>query len=586
MSTPADIRDYLKEIAHRLDEAAHGEAGSIKADACALLGWAPTKLYRQLKKQVGWVSGRKARSDKGTTKQDIETVKVIAAMERESVRKNGKRTMFSPVAIGIAKHNGYNINVSASRLNKIMKDRRMDVGAQKDANPSVDMRALYPNHVHQVDPSLCLVYYAKGEQHIIEDDEFYKNKMDAFAKVQFKCWRYVLTDRASNWTVVRYYAAAGENTKNLFDFLMYAWKKIDRLPFHGVPDIMVWDKGSANTSATIKNMLDALGVEHIAHTKGNARAKGSVEQGNNRVETQFECRLKYQPVKSVAELNAHVEDWMLVYNGNLDPHQDTRLKRRGVKAVARTDLWLKIREEQLRILPSVEICRSMLEGAKTTRKVKNLKINYKHPQADCSCVYLIDDCPGICDGDTVDVRPMLFGHFAIMLRVERYDGEDLQYKLEPITEYDEFGQRLDAAVFGQNFKAHADTEAGIMGKTLDRVAYPDAATDADIQKARDKKQAPLSGLNTLDYVGGIKTPTYMPKRGIDHPLSATAVPELTLTGMKMMRRIMVVNGQKSLSIEQNQAVKAAYPSGMTEEEIQSWVKQMNAPQKPSLRAVG
>jgi hypothetical protein len=32
--------------------------------------------------------------------------------------------------------------------------------------------------VHQVDPSLCLVYYLNGRQYIMEDREFYKNKLE------------------------------------------------------------------------------------------------------------------------------------------------------------------------------------------------------------------------------------------------------------------------------------------------------------------------------------------------------------------------------------------------------------------------
>jgi len=573
------VRDYLKGVASRLDSAGHGGVGGIVHDACEYLGYkSQATLYRQLKRQVGWQSGRKTRADKGTTRQDLDALAKVASFQRESVRKNGKQTMHSPVAISIAKHNGLNISVSPSRVNALMRARKMNTGAQKHANPAVDMRALYPNHVHQVDPSLCLVYYAKGEQHIIEEDEFYKNKLDNFARIEFKCWRYVLTDRASNWTVVRYYAAKGENTKNLFDFLMYAWAKREGRPFHGVPAIMIWDKGSANTSATIKNMLDALDVNHIAHIKGNARAKGSVEQGNNRVECQFECRLKSQPVKSVAELNSYAEDWMIVYNGNLDPHQDTRLRREYIKPVARTDLWLKIKADQLRILPDIEACRATLQGAEVTRKVKNLKIHYKHPRADKSMVYMLDHCDGVCDGDTIHIRPMLFGECIIMARVERYDGEDMHYRVEPVMQYDEYGQRLDAGVFGENFKAHPDTVADTVGKQLDRIAYPDAT---DVQKARDKKETPHKGLNTLDYISDIEHPTYLPKRGTDLPIAAA--PEIKPMSLFKAQTLIAKRLGRPLERHEHADLTANYPDGMSEDQITAWIDAQQ--QKPALRAV-
>jgi hypothetical protein len=47
-----------------------------------------------------------------------------------------------------------------------------------------------------VDASLCLVYYLNGEQRVIRDDELYKNKLAALARVKFKCYRWVLTDHA------------------------------------------------------------------------------------------------------------------------------------------------------------------------------------------------------------------------------------------------------------------------------------------------------------------------------------------------------------------------------------------------------
>ena len=77
----------------------------------------------------------------------------------------------------------------------------------------------------------------------------------------------------------------------------------------------------------------------------------------------------------------------------------------------------------------------------------------------------------------------------------------------------------------------------------------------------------------------------MKRKGTDIPLAATATPEdLRYTSVKMTKRIIVLNGGASLSIEENKQVKAAYPNGMTDEDIKVWLDSQKT--KPQLRAVG
>ena len=69
------------------------------------------------------------------------------------------------------------------------------------------------------------------------------------------------------------------------------------------------------------------------------------------------------------------------YNANQIPGQDTRLDR-GHLHLSRYELWMRIREEQLRILPDVELCRALLAGREETRKVMGgLQITFRHPGA-------------------------------------------------------------------------------------------------------------------------------------------------------------------------------------------------------------
>jgi hypothetical protein len=528
---PTDRRDQLKFIAIALAEVGHGQRRALIEQEAAKLAISPATLYRQLE-TVGWASGRKARADKGTTRVPEENLQFVAAARKAAIRQNGKATLPTCVAASIAVQNGIDLPVCNATLNRLMRARHMDTASQKQATPAVGMRSLHPNHVHEVDPSLCLVYYDRGQQIVIRDDELYKNKLSKLAELKLKVWRYVLTDHTSGTIIPWYVSAKGESQKNLFEFLMFAWSKRDGRPFHGVPRMLMMDPGSANTAASIRNLLEALQVELIVNKPRNARAKGSVENAQNIVETHFESRLRFRPASSVEEMNAAAFAWANAYNANLIPRVDSRLRRDGVNAQTRYDVWLQIRMEELRLLPAPELCLNLLLGAKVERKVSNkLTVTYKHPQLERSGVYDLSGLAGVCAGDAVEVCPMVYGRGLVTVRVPRYDGETLSYRLEPITEYDANGFRLDAPVIGESYRPHADTAAVIAAKQLDRTAFGDLPADA-IQRAKDKNARPFAhlndgrGIDSLEHLKAIQAPTWLPRKGeaIDVKLPKTEAP--------------------------------------------------------------
>ncbi len=251
MALSPDIATYLRRLAQRLDAAQRGEVTGLVADAAAFLNWSAPTVYRQLA-AVGWnavkANGqpRKPRSDKGSTSVCPNALTLLGATQREVVRENGKQTLHTPAARGMLEQNGTTFGVSNGQLNSLMRARRLNVPAQQVARPVQALRAPHPNHTHEVDPSLCLVYYLRGKQYIIRDDQLYKNKLDKLAEVKFKCWRYVLYDRASATLIPWYCEAAGETQHNLFEFLLFAWGQQPGRLFHGVPKFLLWDKGSAN----------------------------------------------------------------------------------------------------------------------------------------------------------------------------------------------------------------------------------------------------------------------------------------------------------------------------------------------------
>src|SRR5690606_8636564 len=140
----------------------------------------------------------------------------------------------------------------------------------------------------------------------------------------------------------------------------------------------------------------------------------------------------------IAELNAAAQAWAEAYNANLIPHQDTRLRRAGMaEPVARYDLWQLVRAEQLRLLPSVEVCRALMTSREVERTVRSdLTINFKHQNAEQSLQYDLRGLDGIVVGAKVSVRGLAYGDCAIQVEAPRYDGGLLIYRVEPIRGYD------------------------------------------------------------------------------------------------------------------------------------------------------
>lgn len=516
MAIEPSPRDYLADLARRLDAAGHGEKTALKAQAAAFLGLSMATLHARLAREVGWSSGRKVRADKGRSRVAMEVLEKVAAAQKESVRKNGKQILFTPDAAQIMEANGVDLPVSNGHLNRLMRARKINVAAQRQAQAFQSLRSLHPNHVHQVDPSLCVLYYLPGGgQRMMEADKFYKNKWENYAKVTLKVWRYVLYDHRTALLAVRYYEAAGENAETLFDFLVWAWGQQPGREFHGAPKILMWDKGSANTSGPIQNFLDALEIEAITHRAGAANVKGGVENGNNIVECKFESRLKFEPVADVAALNASCLAWQNAFNADLIPRQDNRLAREGMTPRARLDLWRTIKPEELRLLPPVEACRALLAGNAVERPVrKNLVITYKHPRAERTRRYSVAGLDGVCVGDVLTVRPLLYGDCAIRIRLPRYNGEDLVYRVEAQAPVDEFGHKPLASLIGQEYRALPETAAVKAGKRLDGHSWP-GMSDEQRDRARDRQAAPFDGrLNAHSHLADIALPTALPRRGI------------------------------------------------------------------------
>ncbi len=562
------VQDALRDLAIRLDAAAHGECTAMIEAFSGMYDWSRARVYRALR-QVGWSSGRKPRADRGTTSQDMAVLTDVCATLRIGQRKNGKATMHTPTAVSLLSQNGREVSVSNSRINHLLKARQMHLAAQRQDRAAQACQSEHPNHVHQVDPSLCLIYYMPdGKQRIIQEDEFYKNKLENVAKLKLKVWRYVLTDHFSNATIVRYYQAKGETQANLFDFLLYCWNKQEGRVFHGVPTMLIWDKGSANTAGAIKNALIALQVKAEEHKAKNPRAKGSVENGNNRVECLFESRLMYEPVENVEQLNAAAEAWYNAYNADAIPNYDARLHRKYMATpTARYALWQMIRREQLRILPNVEMCRLLLSADPIERKVDGeLTISFKHPGPKIKLHYDVGHIPGVFIGAMVKVSPLVYGENQVLVTVTDYKNDETTHIVSPVEVDAVSGFRADAAKFGEEYKSRPDTVIEVAGKAADRAAYPGLDLE-EIDKAKNKNTTPFGGLDAHSHLAHVSAPSFMDRPGEALHIPNRAQPEYK--PLSIVAAAMSLRGKmgRSVTAEENTWMKKEYPDGVPEEAL-------------------
>jgi hypothetical protein len=420
-------------------------------------GLSTASAYRILAEN-GWESGRKKRKDAGSTSVDDALLHAVAEMTKQCVRKNGKAALPVNVARSILQSRGVDVPVRDARLRELLREQHLSIADVKTPAPHQNMRSEYPNQIHFADPSVSLIYFAPGgKQKIIGDDELYKNKN--FLEGKPKCWRYALTDHYSGSICVRYYAAGGETAANMYDFLLYAWrqKKHHTYVFHGAPELLIWDCGSANIAKATVNALRAFGVKTIPHLPGNPRAKGQVENGNNLVETQFESRLRLEPVNGIEELNDAAERWRAAWNGNLIDGLDTRLKRNGVKVGVRTELWQRIPKDKLRELPDDQICRQVFASGIQTRKVAgDLSVGIVHPKIGRSLRYSLRGFDGVLVGMKVELQPVLVTAEPLCIVSYQFEGNEVSYEIKPI-ELDEAGFDVTAPVFGKDYKRPPDT---------------------------------------------------------------------------------------------------------------------------------
>ncbi|MUT41085.1 transposase [Acinetobacter baumannii] len=579
MTTPdLAIQDYLREVAANLQAAGHGQKGEIIATACKYLDVSRPQLYRDLE-TVGFKSERKQRSDKGKTVVPTEVAEMIGGMVHVATRANGKKTLPITTALDMLVADGKAPKVSAATVARVMKQNMCHPKQLATPSAHTQQKSLHPNHVWQVDASVCVLFYLpKGGMQVMDEKKFYKNKPANVKKIENdRVIRYVMTDHYSGSIYVEY-VYGSESSENLIEiFLNAIQKRSAQEPMHGVPNILYTDKGCANTSGLFRNLLERLDVTFIPHATGNSQAKGQVENAQNIVETQFEGRLRFMQINNIQELNAQATAWRMYWN-------ETKIHSRTKRS--RNAVWQTIKPEQLRIAPPMELCRELISTVPVEKTVKaNLTVSHAI-QGYGSQDYDVRHVDGVYPKAKLQIVVNPYRAPCIDVLTKDQHGNDVIFTCEPM-QVDWVGFGNDAAIIGEEIKAMPQSKIDENRKRILKKAY-DAETLEQVDKAIAKKKPAYDGqLNAMADVTAVEVPTYINRAGeqMQTEISRRQVAPVNL--IQAAKQIRGLVGDL-WTPECMAALKKSYPNGEVPQDVIPEIAEgiKAATQKPKLRVVG
>lgn len=581
------VNERIAELARAVRNAEHGCKRELVSAAASELRLSEQTVYRHLKRLTVNTAPRKRRADAGQHGLTRDEALLIAGVITESTRGHGKRLYSLNDAVDHLRANGLLraeridtdsgevLPLSYSAIARAMRCYGVHPDQLSQPEPHIEMSSAHPNHVWQIDASLCVLYYLKPGKgpnglHVMDADKFYKNKPANIASVMAdRVWSYEITDHASGWIYVEYVMGA-ESGENLCSVLINAMQErsgADML--HGVPQILYMDPGSANTSYMAKNLCQALGIKAIAHAAGNARATGQVENARNIIERKFESGLRFRPVANLAELNNLATQWRAVFNATAVHSRHT---------LTRTAAWLRITQAQLIKAPGIDVCRDLAVATPVERKVTpKLRVNFNGQEYDVSGV------PGLLVGQAVLVTRNPWRNDAAQLLSHDIDGNSVLHIL-PQVQKNEFGFAVTSQLFDQGYNRRADTPAQQAKAEIDQLMTGTASAE-DAAAARKAKAIPLGGrFNPYKPLDDAQLPTYMPRRGTEHSIKTPVVetPVLSITQLAMQLKTRI--GAAWLP-EHFNWLQQRYPDGAKADALDSIEQQLRKP-AATLRVVG
>lgn len=587
----AVITQRLVDLDRTLQTAARGQRTALCRAAAQELGLSLATLYRKLEEVTVTTTPRKRRTDAGQSQLTREEALTISAALIESARRNEKRLYSLADAVealrasgmiraeAVDKATGELRPMSVSAIGRALHSYKLHPDQLLAPAPVTELASLYPNHVWQVDASICVLYYLKPGANprenglrVMDRDQFYKNKPRNLARIAAdRVWSYEITDHASGWIYLEYVmgAESGENLNSVLINAMQERGGADIL--HGRPTAVMMDPGSANTAGMTKNLFRSLGIEMIVHAPGAARVTGQVENARNIIERKFEAGLRFQPVADLDELNALAAKWRAHFNA-------TAIHSRHGKS--RTAMWMTIRQEQLIKAPSVEICRQLAVAEPESRKVNSkLRVNFQGREYDVSVV------PHVMVGDRVMVTRNPWRDDAAQVVATDANGHEVYYVV-PVIVRNELGFDESAAIIGQTFKRQADTPAQQARKAAAELALGVQGEDA-VQAARKAAAVPFGGrLQPYKHIDEAELPAFLPRRGTQHELAVPTIETPPLSVFAAAKRLQA--DFPGWGAEHYAWLSQHYPAGVAEDALPDVLAAIRAAftQRPKLTLAG
>jgi len=581
------INERITALAQAVRSAGHGEKQQLIADAARELGKSTGSIYRLLDKLTIKTQTRKRRADADQSSLTIEEARLISGVMIESYRSNRKRLYSLNDAVDHLRDNGMLraervdtgsgevLPLSYSAIARAMRTYGVHPDQLAQPEPHVEIATDHPNHMWQIDASLCVLYYLKPSAgsnglHVMDAAKFYKNKPANVARIMAdRVWSYEITDHASGWIYVEYVmgAESGFNLCNVFINAMQERGGADMM--HGVPKILYMDPGSANTGALTQNLCKSLGINAIAHAAGNARATGQVENARNIIERKFEAGLRFRPVADLAELNALAAQWRAVFNAKA-VHRRTNATRSSV--------WMRITQEQLVKAPSAEVCRELAVANPQERKVTpKLRVNFNGAEYDVSGVQ------SVMVGEKILITRNPWRTDAAQVVMRDVEGNEVFFVV-PEVKKDNLGYATTAQKAGEGYARKANTPAQDAKAEIEKI-MTGTSTATEAEAARKAKALPLDGkFNPYKGLDDAQLPTFMPRKGTAHELKAPTVETPTLTTVQLAMRLRTRMGA-NWTAEHFAWLQQRFPEGAKEEQLDSIVQQLTKP-VAALRVVG
>ena len=586
MKLPPAMVEELVTVARAAHAAPRGGKEAVYTAAAQRLGLSRATLLRHLH-SVAVRPQRKRRADSGQFELPRPEAETLSAYLQQHYRGNGKRSINMDQAVADLRANGLIralradpdtgelLPLSPSAIARALRGYGLHPEQLRRLPPAQQQSTPHPNHTWQMDASVCTLFYlADDGTRDMPANVFYKNKPENFERVaRQRVTRFVITDHTSGAVKVRY-ALGGESEANFTEFFLWAIGQHGRHPMHGVPFQLMVDPGSGMASA-FKNLVRRLRINLIVNAPGNPRAKGQVENAQNLVEMGFESQFRAHRPASLAELNARAQVWQDHFNATA-----THSRHGKTRDMA----WMAITREQLRIAPSLDLCRQLLTAADQPCKVNTfLQVQFGGGKR----FWDVRSVPGVMPGEKLAITFNAYNDREVFAVLTGDDGEEVLHPC-PLVERDANGFTVGAPQIGAGYVALPDTAADAARKRTELLATGAPTLEQAARVRKQREHEVFNGAVRFDHLERelAEQATLLPRRG--ELLQPTVQPPVIEAAPRLLTHYEAARDLKAMGVDMNPErvtqLRAWHPQGVPEDQLATLQHRLTV--RAGLRVVG